>query len=185
MKKYYTIDISNYFNHKMMFDPGKEIDICDDKEGVMGIGVFDKRLQFEQADKIIKGIRYKLNGSKSRYDNLISNRQEIDINIKTKKIKEISILGFNEFGSYRDDIILVSGNERIKKSILFYQLSENIESLYECDKSDRCNIAFSAKSNGFAKIHYYYTIVHVDSHLDRIILPNNIEMHIAAITAVV
>jgi len=127
MKKYYTIDISNYFNHKMMFDPGKEIDICDDKEGVMGIGVFDKRFQFEQADKIIKGIRYKLNGSKSRYDNLISNRQEIDINIKTKKIKEISILGFNEFGSYRDDIILVSGNEELRNRFYFinYQRISN------------------------------------------------------------
>lgn len=171
--------------HKMLFHNATDLMGHHENQGVLGIGIVDQRFHFECSEKYIHKIRYRLFGCDSQYDNVICNEQRIQISLN-QKIRYVSFLGMNECGVYYDQIqFITEQNETIIKPILFYQFSENLDSLYQCDMSKDCQVALCAKTNGFYKAKYYYNKILVNENIKEIILPENAEMHIAAITAIV
>lgn len=182
-RKYYPIDVSSFFNHKMMYASENLTQGFDPNIGVMGIVVNDKKYNFIDKMMYLNGIRFKLYGNQAEQDNFICNGQVITVPPRNK-YKKLAIMGFNEFFSYKTVFQVVSNNTIYDHTVMFYHFNENIEALYDNEKTESSCEILRSKSNTWQKVKCFCDIVEIEADIDKIICPVNIETHIVAITAI-
>jgi len=180
MKKYYPLDLEGYLDHKMLVsDPGAISGDC----GVMGFAGCDKRFAGGRKDRYIKKIRFSMYGAEDRYDNVVCRGQKIEFERNT--FSRIAIIGFSEIGSYCETVRCLEPEGKYKDiSVHFYHMFENLEMLYELDYCESCDVAYELKTNSYGMINYFISEADVDGELTGIVLPDNDEIHISAITLI-
>ena len=184
MKKYIYLDIEKYMNHKMIFHEYEEIDRSSEEKGVMGIYALSANYDFEKKVKYFKEGGARINGAKASYDNIRCSGQTIKL--PDEKYTKIILIGFHETGSYPDTIKLVDAQGiETEKSVMMYHMLENLDMLYECDLDENSRIAYSLETNAMVKMHYYVATIELDKKYQKIILQDNEEAHIAAISLII
>lgn len=184
MKKYIYLDLEKYMNHKMIFHKYEEIDRSSEEKGVMGIYALSANYNFEKKVKYFKECGARINGAKNSYDNLRCSGQEI--RLPDKSYQKIILIGFHETGSYSDTVKLIDEQGiETEKSIMMYHILENLDMLYECDLDENSRIAYSLDTNAMVKMHYYAVTIEVDKRYQKIILQDNDEAHIAAMSLII
>lgn len=187
--KYKTIDIKSFCNHKMILGENKNYEqsevwnesVKQENIGVAKKWITDSRLEVEKLDKYYRKMKFHMLGYKAEFDNIICEQQVIPIS--ENNVNQIAFLGFCGYHSYNEKIEFVT-NEGCKKSerVHFYHITECIETLYDSEKSSNCFVWLSLKSNVKLRIKYYKVICSLPPNTCKIILPDNQDMHIAAIT---
>lgn len=176
-----NLNLEELLDHKIFYTT-----FLDDEEehGVSGICVCDSIFVKERMDELYNGNPFVFAGSENKVDNLICSSQHISVNLDN--VKKIVFLGFNEFGNYRDYFTIIDSRENIsRKEIFFYGLTQNIDTLYYSEKHDSCKMALHTIANGYLAVYFYtYEVELYGCSIREIILPNNMEMHIMAITVV-
>lgn len=181
MKKYVYLELSEHMNHKMLFDDYVDMDMSSDSEGVMGLYAVDKKMSFANKTKYFTDGGARILGTKAKTDNIRCLGQVIDL--PDVDYKKMLLVGFHETGSYYDSIKLVDDKGKIvEKKIMLYQMLENLDLLYECDLDEKSRIAYSVETNAMIKMHYYVASVDIDNKYRKLILQDNEEAHIAAIS---
>lgn len=171
--KYCPIDLSLLLSCKQMFNNTDSR--ADD------LSVCDQRFKFNTKKSRIMSIPFLINGIDSLSDNLICNNQKIDM--PEFPASSIAILGFAEYSCFTEQLLLTFENG-CKQCELFtlYGISENIDSLYETDLNADTQVAFSAKGKYSQKMSYFISRVYFSKKICSVTLPNNSEVHIAAMT---
>lgn len=167
----------------MMADTNQLMSNTDGTVGVMYSAITDERFHFEMKEMYLHGIRFQIYGNQSVYDNFICNGQEILLP-KDNSFKKLAIVGFNEFYSYKSSIKAVSGDVVTECPVMFYHMNENIIGLFKNERSEESFKVLSGKFGAWQKLNYFCDLVEIPEHVEKIICPENIESHIAAITAI-
>lgn len=187
--KYRLIDMDNLCNHKMiatdnMTDVQKIVLKEQLDQELMGIAkrwVIDKRFDFESQDKYYNKMKFRLIGGRGKYDNISCQNQEIDLPCADKK--NIAILGFCGYHTYKEKFkFITNSGECIIQRMQLYHYMECMDSLYDSEKDDDCTRWITAKLNIYASMKYYKTSHALPENTCKLILPDNPDMHIAAIT---
>lgn len=173
--RYYPIKIHDYMNDKLIHDStGQDLD---------SDGIFDKRFDFEMKEKRFQNVRFQINGGLAEYDNVVCEGQKIEL--PKGEYTFLEVLGCTEYSTYSEQICFQMEDESVQKAgITLYAISENIDTLYECELDSRTRIAFHAKGKYAQKMKYYISRIEVPKGSKLFILPDNPEMHIAACTLI-
>lgn len=177
--KWNSINIGSLLNHKLLFN---HIPEDDDEHGVSGICISDVAFFGEKINMECGGVPFEFCGSSSSKDNLICSNEHIKIELDN--VKKIVFLGFNEFGNYGDKLTVVEKNKRTHiKQIFFYGLNQSVETLYSSEMNEYCSEAVKTTANEYLAVNFYKCEIPIDGlDIEEIILPDNIEMHILAVS---
>lgn len=181
MKKYYPLKLEEYLDHKMLVSDLGAVSVgnC----GVMGFACCDERFGCGRKERYVKKIRFCMYGADDRYDNVVCRGQEIGF--ERNRFSSLAVIGFTEIGSYSETVRCLRPDGSHKDvSVHFYHMFENPEMLYELDYSERCNVAYKLKTNTYGMINYFISIADINDELTGIVLPDNDEIHISAITLI-
>jgi len=128
------------------------------------------------------GVEFYLNGEESAHDNLICQGQYIDLG--KAGYSKLFIIGFNELGNYSDKLLFLNENHtKIGEERLFLNgFNQIVEGLYDSELDSRCNIADSFLANDYIVVNVYISEIDIPFDTTLIVLPNNPEMHVLAIT---
>lgn len=183
MKKYVYLDLKQHMNHKMIFNEYVDVALASESEGVMGIYVLSPKFDFNSKKKYLSEGGVWILGALESKDNIRCEGQVIQL--PDVDFKQIILVGFHETGSYPDIIKLVDENScETEVKVMMYQMLENLDMLYECDLDSSSRIAYSADTNAMLKIHYFVTVIDITHKYRQLILQENEEAHIAAISLV-
>lgn len=177
--KWHSINIDSLLDHKILFDTLQE---DGEEHGVSGICIIDGAFSDESLNRECGGVPFEFRGSESGNDNFICARQHIGIGLDN--VKKIAFLGFNEFGNYGDRFTVVGKNGSIRsEELFFYGLNQSVETLYTSEMSELCSEAVKTTANDYLDVNLYKCEVPVEGFdIDEIVLPDNIEMHIMAVS---
>ena len=175
-----TINLSEIYNHKIFYDFNREYD--DDYHGVIGMGIRDPRYKFNSKKCKFEGVEFYLNGEDAARDNLICQGQHIDL--EKAGYSKVFILGFNELGNYSDKLLFLTKDYEIsgEDRLFLNGFNQIVEGLYESELDNRCNIADSFLANDYIVVNIYISEIVMPDDTTVIVLPNNPEMHILAIS---
>lgn len=175
----YEINISESFDHKILYSQMPE---DENEHGVAGLCIINDNYNKDNVKFNYNDLCFVCNGASADVDNIVCNNQHIYI--KHKNIKSIFFLGFNEFGNYEDELIIVDdSNNKIKKKIFFYGFNQILDALYSVEMNDCCNIAVSTLANNYLNVNIYAFELKLEgTNVEEIILPDNPEMHIMAVS---
>lgn len=188
MSNYLNVDISGYFNNKIIAD---EKSVAWIKENIHGFGMYDVcgyfLSHFLPASNETVFIDNKPfifpDKSQSKYDNMFCEEQTIILpNINCHAIH---FLGTSEFGDNYEEYEVFFANGKSKKYTMIMPDSWNASVKWEYEKIDyNCEIkgTFSNLNKHWFYYHSTYFDMDQDDYVSRIILPSNPNIHILAIT---
>ena len=178
---YKTIDIAKHYNHKLIYD-------FKPKEGAScGLdNIYVSKYDFLSEGKALgKGIEYTYN--LGEHDNVICNGQRIFIG---SKVKRWHFVGFAYWGNVNEIVKIIyddNTEDWIKITFIdwFYLFDHNIwnENVTQGNKIE--NIRTVVTSGDIIHLIYFHDCIcefHGEKNVKEIILPNNILVHIFAIT---
>lgn len=177
----YEISIDECLDHKIFYSHMPE---NYGEYGVSGLCIIDENYNNENVSIRYNDINFRCKGAFSEFDNVICNKQHIYI--RHKNVKSMFFLGFNEFGNYEDDIIILDNSKNeIRKKIFFYGFNQLLDTLYSIEMNDYCNIAVNTLANEYMNVSIYGFELKLEGQdVEEIILPDNPEMHIMAISLI-
>ena len=166
------ININNFFNHKMLFPSGIDIKIYEDENwGICG--------NFFNEDLFCALIEAKRSSYKKlKYDNIICFEQKIPIK---QKIERIEFVGFAEWGSYNEKIILECLTGRIERDLFFYEWHTFPNKQFEKDfYHGACELKFRISTSLGEKVCMYSFSINLPKKefVNSIVLPQNPAIHI-------
>ena len=181
----YCLDISSYFNHKLF-----ESELWDKKEELekkkyygiphtMDIHVINKDLPDRYYDDTIIHEAIK----DSLYDNIMCDGQRIEI--VPRNIRGITILGFCESGTVRDEIVLHGNGDDIIVPIIMKPFhSDSLKGLNDVGDNKNCQLAFYLDGDDGQKhsVYYWKTAFEANEKISSIELPVNLSIHILEIS---
>lgn len=177
--KWHSINIDKLLEHKIFYDSIPE---DGEEHGVSGICISDEAFFGEKLNREFGDVPFEFRGTSSERDNLICACQHIEIGIEN--VRKLAFLGFNEFGNYRDMLTVVGKDGSIhSEQLFFYGLNQSIETLYASEKNELCSEAVKTIANEYLEVTLYKFEIQFESFdIKEIFLPDNIEMHIMAVS---
>jgi hypothetical protein len=114
-------------------------------------------------------------------DNLLCEGQEVPMPVFSAR--KLMLLGFAEYSSFVENLLLryADGTEKVT-SFTLYGISENLETLYESELDSNTTTAFQARGKFSQRVKYYICTIALEKPLESVVLPQNSEIHIAAMT---
>lgn len=181
MKNFKSLDISKLCNHKLIYEELPE-------KGEYGLdGICILKEDFKLKDKtLLDGVKFDFYLGETA-DNVISEGQEIEINEKAEKLH---FLGFAYWGDASEGMKIEYGDgEEETKEIAFVDWSWKAEDSIETQilkKEGEIRTAEICLSSGQlvhpVYIHHYECKINGDKRIRKIVLPDNMFMHIFAMT---
>ena len=183
---FFIVDLNKYFNHKNVFK--NNLFETANNIGINGFCVTDKLFQGTRKNLIISNIDFNINGSETKLDNIICYSQVIDIESPFIPSK-IALLGFSEFNSSIDKLIIKAGKRKIIKQFGFYNtFSIDFDtSVYNSLLGENIIGELKLKTNQMGKMNYYVFLIKdigIKEKEFSVELPNNFDIHICAITLI-
>lgn len=171
--KYCPVELECHFSCKQMFERtderGDDLSVC------------DSRFRFGTRLKKLSKVPFQMFGIEAKLDNLLCEEQEVDM--PEFPAKKLLILGFAEYSTFTEKLILRYADGKIKEiGFTFYGITENLESLYESELDSNTALAFRARGKFPQKMQYYIASIDLDGPLSSVVLPLNPELHVAAMT---
>ena len=180
MGQLHKIDLSDIANHKFVY--GHDI-ITDETSGLDGI-YFEKEIFTYEWNHWVKDI-FKL--PDSFFDNVECDRQSVYIG---ENVKGFHFLGFFFWGSNTEHILVEfdNGDTEVLKVMFedWTNLLKSDQHLFRESSLDGCETLFAITTRGEFHIVYFHHAKCELKHkgkVKRLILPENMFMHIFAITA--
>lgn len=177
--KWHSINIDRLLDHKILFDSLPE---DGEEHGVSGICINDGSLSGEKLNRECGGVPFEFCGTAKENDNLICAYQHIEIGLNN--VKKVAFLGFNEFGNYGDRLTVIGKDGSMhSEQLFFYGINQSIETLYSSEMNELCSEAVKTTANGYLDVSLYkYELPLEGFDIEEIVLPDNIEMHIMAVS---
>lgn len=186
MNNYSILDLSKYYNNKLIFDNNAYIKHRKDG-GSNSKGLLKAELLPKPTEKIIiNHIPYVFPNTSPKKDDSIS-CQEQKVCIPHSNYKSINILGLGRSYDYGDTIKLIFADNGFEDvDIYFKNWTKNEEQFsYDFKLSEQCKVALETKNYDHALRSIYYNnceIKNTNKILTSIILPYNPYINIFAIT---
>lgn len=179
---FYKLDLSMLFNHKLFYDEPLNGSLNE-------IGLENSYILRENNSllkrKIFNGVEF--NCESLDFDNVICSRQSIQINDSATKIHFLAISTWIDTIEFLKVIYLDGSSEYVKVPFINWteRTGTNCE-LYYYDKEEKIKTVCEAVTSGQIRrlvcFHHSYVDIKSDKLIKEIILPDNMLIHIFAIT---
>ena len=181
-----SVDLTNYFNHKNILS--KNYHRNSDTVGINGFFITDSLFQGIKNNIKINNIDFIINGSEAKLDNIVCYSQVIDIESLFIP-SQMALLGFSEFNSSIDKIIIKTRKDKIIKQFGFYNtFSIDFDtSVYNSLLGENIIGELKLKTNQMGRMNYYVFLIKdigIKEKEFSVELPNNFDIHICAITLI-
>ncbi len=179
MSKQYKIDLSDYFNHRLVSDKKTRVN---DNIGLDGIYIAENDLRLspqDESDDIEFGFKF------GAADNVMCEGQHLPIALCADKLH---ILGFAYWGNTKDvfdavyddgsvDELAISFVDWSRPAVPCWLDTEKPENI-----STYCKMLTSGNEEHIAHFHHSITALNANKTLKELVLPDNFWLHIIALT---
>lgn len=182
----FCLNLDKYFNHRLFKSYMWEMRTDLEKRKYYGIPHY---IDIHIIDKCFtnfsyKGVLFKHNkNADSSFDNIICDGQYIEM--KENLINCIYVLGFCEYGTVCDNIILHTEYKDISVPIVMKTFhSDSLKGLNDVGENKNCEFVFYLNGDDGQKhsVYFWKSIVEKNEKIKGIELPVNLSMHIMALS---
>lgn len=182
MKKFQTVDLSEIINHKLIY---ADIPLTSEKEsGLDNIYILQEDNRLKESEQI-DGVEFHFHFG--NYDNVLCEGQTLKIG---KRINKLHIIGFSYWGDAHEYFRIKDGQGQEKRrqiSLADWSHPSDVDTFTKkFFKGEKITTVRIVKSSGrdshLIYFHHYICEIGINEPIQELILPDNMFMHIFAIT---
>ena len=179
---FYKVDLKKHFNHQLFYD--EVISEFQNEIGLENSYILKENNTLLKKDNFA-GIEFKLEFDGN--DNVICNKQILDVNCKASKIHFLAISTWIDTIEYFKVIYEDESVENIQVPFLNWteKTGSNCELYYYVEKDKIKTVSQTIATGAFSRLvyfHYSYALLNNNKIIKQIVLPDNLLIHIFAIT---